>query len=92
MTLATVRERVEKRTTSPAWDAEEDEGGLSREAGDGMGDGYARYELSADGESAMMAEYMHNNQLGNMRRKSGREPSGFGVVSMTCCSRILEIS
>ena len=41
--------------TSPVWDVEEDEGNLSRDAGDGTGEGYARYELSAEGESATIA-------------------------------------
>lgn len=39
ITLATVSERVEKRMTSPACEEEAEEGGLSREAGDGTGDG-----------------------------------------------------
>jgi len=61
MTLATVNERVLKRRTSPdCWDG----GGVAVDGpavpgsavlGDGTGDGYARYEFSADGESAQIA-------------------------------------
>lgn len=41
ITFATVSDRVEKRITSPACEEDEDEedGGLSKEAGDGTGDG-----------------------------------------------------
>lgn len=64
MTLATVNERVEKRRTSPDWcggvdgvdgDAAEVEWVVKGDVGDGTGDGYARYELSADGDRAQMA-------------------------------------
>jgi len=89
MTLATVRERVEKRRTSPDWEAPEvdEAGGTDEEElegcregwvdngdwGEGTGEGYARYELSADGDRAQIA-------------------FGFGVVSMTWSRRMLEMS
>ena len=60
MTFATVSERVEKRRTSPVDGAED--GGVGccvadawARAGEGTGEGYARYELSAEGERATMA-------------------------------------
>ena len=60
MTFATVSERVEKRRTSPVVGAEEEAAGCWvavawERAGEGTGDGYARYELSAEGERATMA-------------------------------------
>lgn len=63
MTLATVSERVEKSRTSPVgcWAAAPAEGGMdvawlaSGEVGEGTGEGYARYELSAEGERAHIA-------------------------------------
>ena len=71
MTLDTVSERVEKRRTSPDWGAweVEDEAeaaadGVADEAvpalvsgdvGEGTGEGYAKYELSADGDRAHIA-------------------------------------
>lgn len=61
MTFATVSERVEKRMTSPDCCAEDegwaDEGCVDRgDVGEGTGDGYARYDESADGDNADTAE------------------------------------
>jgi len=61
MICETVRDLVEKSRTSP--DAAPVEGGcaggvcgeMGTGAGMGTGEGYARYELSADGERATMA-------------------------------------
>jgi hypothetical protein len=62
MTLATVSERVEKSRTSPdccgivdAGDGVGDDCVVSGEAADGTGEGYARYEQSAEGERAHIA-------------------------------------
>ena len=57
ITFATVSERVEKRRTSPDCCVGVVCGGWVMLAvlGDGTGDGYARYELSAEGDSATMA-------------------------------------
>lgn len=63
MTFATVSERVEKIRTSPAcwWDEEEDGwegvGWDKGVVGEGTGDGYARNDLSAEGESATTAAW-----------------------------------
>lgn len=62
ITFETVKERVEKRRTSPDCCCAEDVGGeevdwlASEVVGEGTGEGYARYELSADGDSAHIAE------------------------------------
>ena len=60
--MATVKESVENKRTSPDWDraGEEvawgDDGCMaSVEVGEGTGEGYARYDASADGERAHMA-------------------------------------
>jgi len=63
MTFATVSVRVEKSRTSPDCWGRDDCGGGGEDvgwaetglAGDGTGDGYARYEQSADGERAHIA-------------------------------------
>lgn len=62
VTFATVRVRGENRMTSPdccvvggAWIA--DDGCDRGEVGEGTGDGYARKDESADGESAQTATY-----------------------------------
>jgi len=57
ITFATVSERVEKRRTSPDCCAGAVCGGSARlvVVGDGTVDGYARYELSGEGDSATMA-------------------------------------
>jgi len=57
ITFATVSERVEKRRTSPDCCVGVVCGGCVRLAvvGDGTADGYARYELSAEGDNATMA-------------------------------------
>ena len=62
MTLATVSERVEKSRTSPdcCWavgcGGGVDVDGVARgEVGEGTGEGYARYELSAEGDNAHIA-------------------------------------
>jgi hypothetical protein len=57
ITFATVRERVEKRRTSPDCCVGVVWGGWARSAvvGDGTVDGYPRYELSEEGDSATMA-------------------------------------
>lgn len=54
MALATESVRVENRSTSPDWEVDA-EGAEGPECGDGTGEGYARYELSADGERAATA-------------------------------------
>ena len=59
MSWATVRDLVEKRTTSPVgvvlapgdWAGE----GVERDVGVGKGEGYARYELSAEGDKDTIA-------------------------------------
>jgi hypothetical protein len=57
ITFATVSERVEKRRTSPDCCVGVVWGGSVRlvEVGDGTVDGYARYELSEEGDSATTA-------------------------------------
>lgn len=57
ITFATVSERVEKRRTSPDCCVGVVWGGWERLAvvGDGTVDGYARYELSEEGDNATMA-------------------------------------
>lgn len=64
ITLDTVKERVENRRTSPDWEAVGVVGGgaaceadcvANVEVAEGTGEGYARYELSADGERAHIA-------------------------------------
>ncbi len=60
ITLATERKRVEKRRTSPVWGVEDAAGGWEAfncvsEDGEGTGDGYARYELSEEGDNATIA-------------------------------------
>lgn len=57
ITFATVSDRVEKRRTSPDCCVEVACGGWVRleEVGDGTVEGYARYELSEEGDNATMA-------------------------------------
>jgi hypothetical protein len=57
MTFATVFVAVEKIKTSPECDCivDVEEPEADGAAGDGTVEGYARYELSEDGESAQMA-------------------------------------
>ena len=62
MTFATVNVRVEKRMTSPdCWvvggGCVADDGCDKGDVGEGTGDGYARYDESADGESAQTARH-----------------------------------
>lgn len=84
ITFATVSERVEKRRTSPDCCVGVVWGGWERLAvvGDGTGDGYARYELSEEGDNATTAA----SCLSQAHKKLyllGHVPSGFGVVSIT---------
>jgi hypothetical protein len=57
ITFATVSERVEKRRTSPDCCVEVAWGDCARleVVGDGTVEGYARYELSEEGDNATMA-------------------------------------
>ena len=57
ITFATVSERVEKRSTSPDCCVGVVWGGWVRlvVVGDGTADGYARYELSEEGDNATIA-------------------------------------
>jgi hypothetical protein len=70
ITLATVKERVEKRRTSPDWEVvdvvggDADDGWVERgEVGDGTGEGYARYEASADGDKEHIAARKYGCQM-----------------------------
>jgi hypothetical protein len=107
MTLATVRDRVEKRRTSPDWASgvvEADEGGLDTavevedvcatrgDVGDGTGDGYARYDASADGDRAHMAGGVTGVWPVFAKGRYGHVPDGLNVVSMTCSNRIFDMS
>lgn len=57
MTLATDKDLVEKSNTSPDCCTGEDAcaAGCVRDVGEGTGEGYARNELSAEGERAAIA-------------------------------------
>ena len=108
MTLDTVSDRVAKRRTSPDCGAEDeaeaaDEGGVDDdvlpapalvrgEVGEGTGEGYARYEFSAEGDRAHIATQSKGYQHPFTKKKGKNAPSGFGLVSITCSSRILLMS
>jgi hypothetical protein len=84
ITFATVSERVEKRRTSPDCCVGVVCGGWVRLAvvGEGTADGYARYELSEEGDNATIAASTMS-QVHQKSSLSDHVPSGLGVVSMT---------
>jgi hypothetical protein len=75
MTFATVRDRVLKRRTSPDWGAVEGVPDGKGAEGDGTGEGYARKDVSADGERATMA-------VGKVMSTALRLGTSYGITDL----------
>jgi hypothetical protein len=77
---AEVEEGVDDKAVPPAL--------VSGDVGEGTGEGYAKYELSADGDRAYIAARKINR---GSRGNEGQDdvPSGFGLVSITRSGRML---